>query len=76
MTVVVDAVIYARVYDATMATVNIENARQSTMLLGATTLRTILGTVGLSEILSERERIDKLMKVYEITCTCIKRNPD
>ena len=63
VTVVVDAVIYARIYDATMSTINIENARQSTLLLGATTLRTILGTVGLSEILSERERIDKLMQV-------------
>lgn len=64
VTVVVDAVIYARIYDATMSTINIENARQSTMLLGATTLRTILGTVGLSEILSERERIDKLMQSH------------
>lgn len=64
VTVVVDAVIYAKIYDATMATINIENARQSTMLLGATTLRTILGTVGLSEILSERDRIDKLMQSH------------
>ena len=63
MTVVVDAVIYARIYDATMATINIENARSSTLLLGATTLRTILGTVGLSELLAERERIDQSMQV-------------
>lgn len=64
VTVVVDAVIYARIYDATMATINIENARSSTLLLGATTLRTILGTVGLSELLAERERIDQSMQSH------------
>ena len=63
VTVVVDAVIYARVHDATMSVVNIEDARASTHLLGATTLRTILGTVGLSELLSDRDRIDKVMQV-------------
>ena len=63
VTVVVDAVIYARIYDATMATVNVKDARGSTYLLGATTLRTMLGTVGLSEILSDRDRIDKEMQV-------------
>ncbi|XP_052790880.1 stomatin-like [Mya arenaria] len=62
VTVVVDAVIYARIYDATMATVNIKDARGSTNLLGATTLRTMLGTVGLSEILSDRDRIDRDMQ--------------
>ena len=62
VTVVVDAVIYARVDDATLSVVNIEDARVSTHLLGATTLRTILGTVGLSELLSDRERIDKHMQ--------------
>ncbi|KAH3795178.1 hypothetical protein DPMN_148726 [Dreissena polymorpha] len=63
VTVVVDAVIYARIYDATVATVNIKDARASTCLLGATTLRTMLGTVGLSEVLSDRERIDRDMQV-------------
>ena len=42
----VDAVIYARIYDAVMATVNVKDVRGSTYLLGATTLRTMLGTVG------------------------------
>jgi len=65
VTVVVDAVIYARIYDATMATVNVKDARGSTYLLGATTLRTMLGTVGLSEILSDRDRIDKEMQVWQ-----------
>ena len=63
VTVVVDAVIYAKIHDATLSVVNIEDARASTHLLGATTLRTILGTIGLSELLSDRERIDKVMQV-------------
>lgn len=62
VTVVVDAVIYARIYDATMATVNVVDARASTNLLGATTMRTTLGTVGLSELLSDRDRIDAHMQ--------------
>ncbi|XP_045198524.2 stomatin-like isoform X2 [Mercenaria mercenaria] len=62
VTCVVDAVIYARVFNATKSVVNILNARASTNLLGATTLRTIVGTVGLAELLSDRERIDKTMK--------------
>ena len=63
VTVVVDAVVYAKIHDATMSVVNIEDARASTHLLGATTLRTILGTIGLSELLSDRERIDRVMQV-------------
>ncbi|KAL4219382.1 Stomatin-2 [Mactra antiquata] len=62
VTCVVDAVIYARIYDATMSVVNVLNARASTNLLGATTLRTIVGTVGLSELLSDRNTIDKAMQ--------------
>ena len=77
VTVVVDAVIYARVDDATLSVVNIEDARVSTHLLGATTLRTILGTVGLSELLSDRERIDKHMQAssfcYNKTFWSLKR---
>ena len=63
MTVVVDAVIYARIYDATKATVNVKDARGSTCLLGATTLRTTVGTVGLTDLLAARDQIDKDMKV-------------
>lgn len=62
VTCVVDAVIYARVCDATKSVVNIMNARASTNLLGATTLRTVVGTVGMSELLSDRDRIDKVMQ--------------
>ncbi|XP_053381103.1 stomatin-like isoform X2 [Mercenaria mercenaria] len=59
---VVDVVIYTRVFNATKSVVNILNARASTHLLGATTLKAIVRTVCLSEFLSDRERIDYTMK--------------
>lgn len=37
------------------AVVNVENAAMSTRLLASTTLRNMLGTKNLSEILSDRE---------------------
>ena len=54
VTVTVDAVIYYRVFNPIMATNNVEDYRHSTHLLGATTLRNVLGTKYLAEILSER----------------------
>ena len=63
MTVAVDAVIYARIFDATMSIINVENAHASTKLLAATTLRNVLGTKVLSEILSDRESIAHTMQV-------------
>uniref|UniRef100_A0A7E4WDG7 PHB domain-containing protein n=1 Tax=Panagrellus redivivus TaxID=6233 RepID=A0A7E4WDG7_PANRE len=57
VTVTVDAVIYTRVTVPTDSVLNVENERQATVLLGQTTLRNILGTLTLAEILSERERI-------------------
>ena len=61
MTVTVDAVIYYRVFNPIMATNNVEDFRHSTHLLGATTLRNVLGTRNLSEILSDREAIADTM---------------
>ena len=58
-----DAVIYARIFDATMSIINIENAHDSTKLLAATTLRNVMGTKTLSEILSDREHISNFMQV-------------
>lgn len=63
MTVAVDAVIYARIFDATMSIINVENAHASTKLLAATTLRNIMGTKNLSEVLSDREQIAHSMQV-------------
>ena len=59
VTVTVDAVVYYRVADAAVATTKVENYDRSTHLLAATTLRTILGTKSLAEILSDREHISQ-----------------
>uniref|UniRef100_A0AC34PZM2 Band 7 domain-containing protein n=1 Tax=Panagrolaimus sp. JU765 TaxID=591449 RepID=A0AC34PZM2_9BILA len=55
VTAEVDAVVYYRVKNATMAVNNVENAESSTRLLAQTTLRNILGTKTLAELLSQRE---------------------
>ncbi|XP_050389529.1 band 7 protein AGAP004871 isoform X3 [Patella vulgata] len=62
VTVAVDAVVYYRVQNATMSITNVEDANRSTRLLAATTLRNVLGTKNLAEILSERESISHNMQ--------------
>ena len=63
MTVNVDAVVYYRVFNAITSVVNVYHAQQATRLLAQTTLRTVLGTKSLSEILSDRENISHFMQV-------------
>jgi len=63
VTVSVDAVVYYRVSGAIVSVANVENAHHSTRLLAQTTLRNVLGTKDLSEILSEREYISNSMQV-------------
>jgi erythrocyte band 7 integral membrane protein len=63
VTVAVDAVVYFRIMNATMSVVNVNNANISTQLLAQTTLRNVLGTKNLSEILSDRENISHIMQV-------------
>lgn len=67
VTVAVDAVVYFRVQNATMSIANVEDSNRSTKLLAQTTLRNVLGTKNLSEILSERESISHLMQVIYVT---------
>uniref|UniRef100_A0A5K3FS08 PHB domain-containing protein n=1 Tax=Mesocestoides corti TaxID=53468 RepID=A0A5K3FS08_MESCO len=62
VTVAVDAVVYYRIYNPIVAVTNVEDADRSTRLLAATTLRNVLGTKSLSEILSEREAISNSMQ--------------
>ena len=59
----VDAVVYYRVSNATISVTNVEDAHRSTRLLAQTTLRNVLGTKNLSEILSDRENISHFMQV-------------
>jgi len=63
VTVCVDAVVYYRVSNATISVTNVEDAHRSTRLLAQTTLRNVLGTKNLSEILSDRENISHFMQV-------------
>lgn len=53
----VDAVVFFRVSNATISVANVEDSHHSTRMLAQTTLRNILGTKNLHEILSERESI-------------------
>ncbi|XP_025016627.1 band 7 protein AGAP004871 isoform X2 [Tetranychus urticae] len=64
VTVSVDAVVYYRVQNATVSVANVENAHHSTRLLAQTTLRNMLGTHNLHEILSDRESISSSMQQY------------
>ncbi|XP_020914915.1 mechanosensory protein 2 isoform X2 [Exaiptasia diaphana] len=62
VTVAVDAVVYFRIYNATISITNVADANRSTRLLAQTTLRNVLGTKSLSEILSERDNISHIMQ--------------
>lgn len=62
VTLHVDAVVYYRVDSPVMAINNVSNFSHSTRLLAATTLRNVLGTRNLAEILSERESISHAMQ--------------
>ncbi|XP_059094475.1 band 7 protein AGAP004871-like isoform X2 [Tigriopus californicus] len=62
VTVSVDAVVYFNVIDAEQALCSIDDFSHSTRLLAATTLRNVLGTKNLAEILSERETISHIMQ--------------
>lgn len=57
-----DAVVYYKISNAIMAITNVENYKTSTQLVAQTTLRNVLGTKNLSEILSEREVISNAMQ--------------
>ncbi|CAH8459631.1 unnamed protein product [Schistosoma turkestanicum] len=62
VTVAVDAVVYYRIFDPVMSVVNVEDANRSTRLLAQTTLRNVLGTVDLYQLLTAREQIAHLMQ--------------
>ncbi len=59
VTVVVDAVVYYRVFDPVLAVTRVENYNYAVMMMAQTTLRDIVGQVELDELLSKREEINK-----------------
>ena len=71
MTVAVDAVVYYRIDNATASITNVEDSNKSTRLLAATTLRNVLGTKSLADLLAEREAVSLLMQVILNQCLII-----
>ena len=62
VTVDVNAVLYFRVLDPTLAVTKVERYAFATSLLAQTTLRDVLGTVELDTLLSERESLNKSLQ--------------
>ena len=59
----VNAIMYYKVANAIHAVANVDDYSGSARLLAATTLRNVLGTMNLGEILSQRESIAREMRV-------------
>ena len=62
VTVDVDAVVYYRITDPEKAVVEVQRYEVATSLLAQTTLRDILGTQSLDELLSKREELNKSLQ--------------
>uniref|UniRef100_A0A3Q3GZW8 Stomatin (EPB72)-like 3a n=1 Tax=Labrus bergylta TaxID=56723 RepID=A0A3Q3GZW8_9LABR len=62
VTVCVDGVVYFRIHCPISSVANVSNAHSSTRLLAQTTLRNVLGTKNLAELLSDREGISLSMQ--------------
>jgi len=62
VTVSVEAVIYFRISNPVISVTNVNDAQFSTKLLAQTTLRNVLGTKTLSEILMERDIISNIIE--------------
>ncbi|TEB11043.1 slipin family protein [Pelotomaculum propionicicum] len=58
----INAVVYFQVSNPEMAVLNVENFRQATTLLAQTLLRSVLGSHELDDMLSEREKLSKVLK--------------
>jgi len=69
VTVSVDAVVYIRIFDPVQSVNKVANAQYSTRLLAATSLRNILGTKTLQEILVDKESIAHHMQELLDTAT-------
>jgi erythrocyte band 7 integral membrane protein len=62
VTVSVDAVIYYRIFSPVLSVNKVTDAKYSTKLLASTSLRTILGTKSLQDILTDKESIAHHLK--------------
>jgi regulator of protease activity HflC (stomatin/prohibitin superfamily) len=62
VSVKVNAVVYFRVMDPSLAIVEVENYHYATSQLAQTTLRSVLGQVDLDDLLSQRERLNQQLQ--------------
>ena len=62
----VNAIMYYKLANATHEVANVDDYSGSARLLAATTLRNVLGTMNLGEILSQRESIAREMQATDI----------
>ncbi|XP_062841657.1 stomatin [Trichomycterus rosablanca] len=63
VTILVDGVVYYRVFNPTMSIIKVEDANLATQMLAQTTLRNMLGTKSLADILRDREEMAEQMEV-------------
>ena len=66
VTVSVDAVVYWRIQNAVLSVTGVQKVGNATRLLASSTLRNVLGTKNLSELLSQREDISDDMRVCSL----------
>jgi len=64
VTVHVNAVVYYRISDPVKSVLNVEDVNLSTQLLGQTTLRNVIGTHLLQDLIAKREAISHTMQIY------------
>src|SRR5262247_4749990 len=62
VSVKVNAVVYFRVVDPSRAVIEVENYLYATSQLAQTTLRSVLGEVGLDDLLSQREKLNQRLQ--------------
>ncbi len=67
VSVKINAVIYYKIFDASLAILEVENFYYATAQLAQTTMRNIVGSVTLDELLSERETVStKIKEIIDI----------
>ncbi len=63
MTILVDAVVYYKIYDPVISITNIVNVSVGTRLLAQTQLRNVMGSHSLADAMTGREMMAKQLKV-------------
>ncbi|XP_043081652.1 stomatin [Puntigrus tetrazona] len=69
VTIMVDAVVYYRVFNPTVSITKVENANHATQMIAQTTLRNMLGTKSLADILKDREEMSEQMEAVLYTAS-------